>query len=62
MTSPSTSMSPTASTTAGQAGDDDVEETSDSSDDGYNNRISIMFWKKKEDREFANLVRRRQFH
>ena len=46
MTSPSASMSPTASTTAGQARDDDVEETSDGSDDGCNNRISIMFWQK----------------
>jgi hypothetical protein len=33
MTSPHTSMSPTTSTAAGQAGDDDVEETSYGSDD-----------------------------
>jgi hypothetical protein len=37
-------MSPTASTTAGQAGDDDVEETGNSSDDGYYNPVSIMFF------------------
>ena len=63
MTSPSPSMSPTTSTstTTGQARDDDVEETSDGSDDGCNNPVSIMFWQKQEDREFANLVRGRQF-
>lgn len=61
MTSPSASMSPTTSTTAGQARDDDVEETSDGSDDGCNNRINIMFWQKQEGEEFANLVRRRRF-
>jgi hypothetical protein len=43
MTSPNTSMSPTTSTAAGQARDDDVEETSDGSDDCCNNRVSIMF-------------------
>jgi hypothetical protein len=55
MTSPSTSMSPTTSTTACQAGDDDVEETSDGSDDGCNNRISIMVGKSRRIKNLLTL-------
>jgi hypothetical protein len=47
MTSPHTSMSPTTSTAAGQARDDDVEKTSDGSDDGCYNPVSIMFCQRR---------------
>jgi hypothetical protein len=44
-TSRSASMSPTTSTTAGQARDDDVEETSDGSDDGCYHQLVLCFIK-----------------
>jgi len=38
----SATVSPTASPTAGQAGDDDVEETNDGADDGLENSTNAV--------------------